>query len=176
MMILDREKKSALKRRLSHEMFEYLINFSYLALFFGVIITYRRLILASYQIAYVNYGIVIIEAAVLGKVIMLGDIFRLGRKLENRPLILVTLYKTFIFTLWVILFKVVEFAIGGLWHGHGLFGGILELFEKDWHEILANVLIVFSAFIPFFALKELRRVLGEGKLRALFFQSGQTST
>jgi hypothetical protein len=31
-------------------------------------------------------------------------------------------------------------------------------------------LLIFVAFLPFFAFRELEGVLGEGKLRALFFE------
>jgi hypothetical protein len=48
-------------------------------------------------------------------------------------------------------------------------GGIADFFGKG-HELLANCLIVFVAFIPFFGVKELGRVLGEEKIRALFFR------
>jgi len=166
-------KKSGLKQRLTREMSEYGVNFVYLAVFFGVILTYRRLILASYDIPHVHYGLAVIEAAVLAKVIMLGDIFRLGRSLEDRPLILATLYKTFVFTLWVILFKIVESAVDGLLRGRGLLRGALSLFERNGYDVLAYVLIVFSALVPFFAMKELSRVLGAEKVRALFFRPGQ---
>lgn len=49
-------------------------------------------------------------------------------------------------------------------------GGFEGFFEKDFHEILAGLLVLFVAFIPFFAFKELERVLGENKIGALFFR------
>ena len=48
--------------------------------------------------------------------------------------------------------------------------GLTELSEKWSHELLANSLVVFVAFIPFFAVKELGRVFGKDKLQALFFR------
>ena len=94
---------------------------------------------------------------------------RLGRGLEHKPLIYPTLYKTVVFTLFVVVFTVLEHAIKGLWTGTGLMGGIADFFRKG-HEVLANSLVVFVAFIPFFGVKELGRVLGEEKIRALFFR------
>ena len=60
--------------------------------------------------------------------------------------------------------------IGGLLRGKGLAGGFHDLISEGWYEILANGLVVISAFFPFFAIKELERVLGREKLRALFFR------
>jgi hypothetical protein len=54
--------------------------------------------------------------------------------------------------------------------GKGLAGGFHDLISEGWYEILANGLVVISAFVPFFAIKELGRVLGREKLRALFFR------
>ena len=68
-------------------------------------------------------------------------------------------------------FKLIEHVVKGLWNGEQLTRQLFELSEKGFHELLANSLIVFVALIPFFAIKELGQVLGEEKIRALFFQS-----
>jgi hypothetical protein len=39
-------------------------------------------------------------------------------------------------------------------------------------ELLARTIIIFSIFVPFFAFRELRRVIGEDKFRDLFFRMG----
>jgi len=163
-------KKKDWKKILFHEMVEYWINVCYLTLVFAAFTMYRRLLLAAYDITYTNYGVAVIEALVLAKVIMIGEVVRLGRGLEDKPLIYPTLYKTAIFTLFVALFTLIEHAIKGLWQGKGLAGGLVEFLEKGTHEILANSLVVFVAFIPFFGVKELGRILGQEKIRALFFK------
>jgi hypothetical protein len=61
-------------------------------------------------------------------------------------------------------------VIKGFWKGTGLPGDLVELLGKGPNEFFANALVVFVAFIPFFAFRELGRVLGEGKIRTLFFQ------
>lgn len=68
------------------------------------------------------------------------------------------------------LFHVLEYMVGGLLRGKGLIGGIEEITSRGKYELLARCMVVFFAFIPFFAFRELGRVLGEGKLRKLFFQ------
>ncbi len=164
------KKKGNLKKKIFHEMVVYWFNVCYLTLVFGVFAWYRRFLLASYDIMYTNYGIAMIEALVLAKVIMIGEVIRLGRGLEQKPLIYSTLYKTVTFTFFVGVFKIIEQVIKGLWKGEGLTGGLIEFFEKGSLEMLANSLVVFVAFIPFFGVKELGRVLGEDKIQALFFR------
>ncbi len=148
----------------------YWFNVCYLALVFSVFTWYRRFLLASYDIEYTNYGFAVIEALVLAKVIMIGEVIRLGRGLEQKPLIYPTLYKTVVFTIFVGVFKLIEQVIKGLWKWEELTGGLIEFIEKGSLELLANSLVVFVAFISFFGVKELGRVLGEDKIQALFFR------
>jgi len=164
------QRRVGWQRRAYREFVEYSINVVYLTLFFGAFTWYRRFILAEYEIPYLHYGIAVIQALVLAKVIMIGDMVRLGRRLEDKPLILPTLYKAAVFSVFVGLFKILEYTIRGLLHGQGLAGGIHDLLSKGSNELLAYVLIVLFAFIPFFAFKELGRVLGEGRIRHLFFR------
>ena len=165
----DTQKKDW-KKILFHELVEYWINVAYLTLVFAAFTQYRRFILAAYDITYTNYWVALIEALILAKVIMIGAVFRLGRGLEDKPLIFPTLYKTAVFVLFVGAFTVIEYMIKGLWKGTGLMGGLDELLEKWPNELIAFALVVFVAFIPFFGVRELGRVLGQDKIGALFFR------
>ena len=162
--------KEPLKKRIVHEVVEYWINVAYLGLVFAAFTQYRRLVLAAYDITYTNYWVALIDALVLAKVTMIGGVLRLGRGLEDKPLIYPTLYKTAVFTVFVAVFKAIEHVIVGLWHGKGITGGLIEASEQGFPVMLANSLVVLAAFLPFFAVKELGRVLGRDKIAALFFR------
>ncbi len=168
----QQKKKPGFKDKLVLEMIAYWINVLYLTLVFVVFTSYKRLILANYYISYTNWGISFIKALVLAKVIMIGGVFRFSRSFESKPLILPTLFKTFLFTLWVALFATVESAIRGFLHGKGVEGALDHLLSEGTHEFFAKCLVVFVAFIPFFATKELGRILGKGKMWQLFFTKG----
>ena len=85
-----------------------------MAIFFGVFTTYRRLLLAHYGISYEDYGISVIRALVLGKVVLVAEALHLGRGFEEKPLIVPTLYKTFLFTVCVAVFDIAEALVRGL--------------------------------------------------------------
>jgi hypothetical protein len=169
-MSIAEKNKGNLKQKIIHELAEYWINVCYLTLVFAAFTIYRRFILAAHDITYTNYGFAVIEALILAKVIMIGDVFHLGRGLEQKPLIFPTLYKTVVFTLFVAVFTILEHMLKGVWKGMGFMGGFAEFLGKGHHEILANSIIVFISFLPFFGIKELGRVLGQDKIQALFFQ------
>ncbi len=162
------EPHRSLKEKAKHELVEYAINVVYLALVFAAFTVYKRLVLTTYHIVYTDYWVAVIEAIILGKVIMIGGIMRLGRRLEDKPLIYATLYKSIVFGLFCALFKVVEHTIAGLWHGHGIAHGMATIVAKGYPELFGNLLVVFVALVPFFGFKELGRVFGEGRVREIF--------
>jgi hypothetical protein len=162
-------KKAAWKSKAISEMVEFYIIFVYLAIFFGSFTWYRRLILAEYQISYLHYGAGVIQALILAKVIMIGRALNLARRFEDYPLILPTLYKAVVFTIFVGIFSVVESTVIGLLHGKGIAGGFDEFMRVGLDELLSRCMVTFVAFIPFFAFGELGRVLCEEKPGKLFF-------
>jgi hypothetical protein len=169
-MTVEKGKQAGWKQKIVHEMIEYWINFVYLVVVFFAFTSYRRLLLAEYQVSYFHYGIAVIQAAVLAKVVLIWEAAGAGRKYENKPLIIPALHKTIMFAIWVVGFKVLEHMIGGLLRGRGLAGGFDELIRQGVYELLANGLVMIAALVPFFAIKELGRVLGREQLRALFFR------
>jgi hypothetical protein len=166
---LDKQSENW-KGKIRHELVEYGVNVLYLTLVFAAFTEHQRLVLAAHDITYTNYGFALIEALILGKVIMIGGVFRLGRGLEDKPLIYPTLYKTAVFTVFVAIFKVFEYSIKGYIDGEGIEGGLDAFAGKGVHILLANSLVVLIALIPFFAVKELGRVYGREKIGALFFR------
>lgn len=167
-------KKVSLKEKFKREMKIYALNVFYLFLFFGMFATYRRLILAQYQISYLSYGISLIEALVLAKVLMVGEMLRLGRGFEHQPLIIPTLYKTIMFTLLVGIFTLLEPLVIGLVRGRSV-SQSLDLIISEKYEFIAKCVVTFFAFIPFFGIRELGRVLGKGKMAELFFNHKSNS-
>ena len=171
-MTRNKGMKTDWKRKLFHEMTAYWINVAYLTILFTVFTSYRRLILAQYDITYSNWGVSFIKAMVLAKLVMVGGLFHFGTRPEKKPLILATISHSFLFTVWVALFGAVESTARALLHGKGLAGAMDHLLSEGTHEFYAKCLVVFVALIPFFAFKELGRVLGKGVIWEWFFRKG----
>jgi hypothetical protein len=144
--------------------------FAYLVVILGGFATYTRLALHEHGISYVHYGCAVVESLVLAKVILIGDLMRLGERFRGGPLIIPTFHKTFSFSVLVLVFFVAEHLVGGLFDGKGLSRAFGEIISENAGEILAKVIVLFATFIPLFAIRELGRVVGEGKLLELFFR------
>jgi len=149
----------------------YWINALYITLFFSVFANYTRLILAHYEIKYAHYGISLIKGLVLAKIILIAEHLHIGQGFEDKPLVIPTLYKSFLFTLCAIILGVIELLIRALLKGgnsSAIFDTFINSFSYDW---FAKTLVIFVIFIPFFGIRELSRMLGKGKISALFFLS-----
>jgi hypothetical protein len=174
-------KKSAGKQKRNwrdkflKEFIDYWINVAYLSVFFGVFISYKRLVLAEHNIVYAEWGFGLINALVLGKVVSVGRMMRLGKQFENRPLIWSTISRTVLFTIWLALFNAVELMIRGFFNTHTFKGSFIALSHIGTFEYFGGALVVFCSFIPFFAVKELSRVLGANVILDLFLK-GRIST
>jgi hypothetical protein len=91
---MEHEARASLKERAIEELKVFWIIAFYLWLFLGSFTIYRRLIIAETGFAYLHYGIAIIEALVIAKVILIGKMFGFSRRFEDRPLIVPVLYKS----------------------------------------------------------------------------------
>jgi hypothetical protein len=168
LMNSENSKKTALKQKATHEFQEFAGIFLYLAFFFCSVATYRMLLLNEFHSSYFNYSAVLINALVIAKVILIGEYARLGKRSEAKPLLVSSIHKAVLFTLLVFTFHVAEEAIKRLLHGEKMAGAFHNMRIDD---LLASSVIVFCTFVPLFAFRELGRVLGEDKFRALFFQT-----
>jgi hypothetical protein len=168
-MSAENSEKKSLKQKAEHEFKEITIVFLYLAVFFCALATYSTLLLEKYEISYFSYGAALINALVITKIILIGEAVHFGKKQEAKPLFYSTLYKSFMYGLLVFAFHIVEEVIKRLIHGEDIAGAFHEI-RLD--ELLARSVIIFLTFIPFFAFRELGRVMGPEKLRALFFTTG----
>lgn len=155
-----------LKQKAKHELREMLELSLYLAFFFCALAVYDMLLLNQYHVESWNFAFALINALVITKVIMIGEYAKLGRKHENKPLLLSAVWKAFVFGLLVYAFHIIEETIKRLIHGAPL---ITTPREIHFEQLAARSIVVFCIFIPLFAFREFRRVMGEDQFRALLF-------
>jgi hypothetical protein len=160
-----------LKRRITHELGEFVRVFLFLAPLFCAFATYRMAILNQFRGIYFAYGAALVNALLLSKIILLGEYLKLGKRHECKPLLYSTFYKSFVFTVFVAVFHVLESAVKGLLHGDGMASAFAELKDLGAAEVLARSLVMFCALLPFFALRETARAVGERKLEDFFLRS-----
>ena len=128
------------------------------------------LLLNEYHVKYWNYAFALINALVITKVIMIGEYAKVGRKYEAGALFVSAIWKAFVFGWLVFAFHVVEEVIKRLIHGADIAKASRDI---RFDELAGRTIVVFCTFIPLFAFREFRRVMGEKEFRALLFGSGE---
>jgi hypothetical protein len=163
-------KKHNLKQKVVHELLELVWVFVYLAIFFCILTTYRMMLLGQFQEGYFEYGTALVNALIFAKIILIGEYAHLGKRHEDKPLAFVVVYKSLLFSLFVEAFRFLEDVIKHLLHGERLERIFRDLGSQGADEVLIRGLLVFACFVPFFALWEFRRLIGDAKLTELLFQ------
>jgi hypothetical protein len=168
-MNAENSEKPGFKQKAAREGKEITIVFLYLAFFFCALSTYRTLLLKQFEVSYFDYGAALLNAFVITKVILIGEAAHLGRRQESQPLYYSVISKALLYGLLVFVFHIVEEIVKRLIHEKDIVGALHEVRLDD---LLARSVIIFLTFIPFFAFRELGRVLGQEKFRALFLHAG----
>lgn len=159
---------SPFKQKLAHEIREFLAVFLFLAPFFLAITNYRMYLQANFSNPLLAYGMSLFNAAVLSKIILIGELVHLGGRFSNRPLIFVTVNKSAVFTIFYLMFHLLEEGVRGALHAKGFLQAIQAEAFTSVGGLLARLLFVFFTFLPFFALMETRRAMGIECFHELF--------
>lgn len=142
----------------------------YLFFIFSAFLTYRSLIMAQLGIEYHEYGFAIIKALVFAKVILIVKFVSVVKRFDDKPLIIPTIYKVVLFTLFSAMFVVLEHLVRGLIEGLTVVGSIEEIAAVGVNELMSRILVFVFALVPYFIMNEISRVVGKGKVLEWFFR------
>jgi hypothetical protein len=159
---------------LKHEVRQVGMVILYFLFCFGVVLTVKKLMLASYQIEFYALSSAVVGALVIGKVVVVLDKTRAGTRFDaSLPLGLAALYKSMVYALvtFVVLF------LEKLFHAYRVSGtvgqAVMDIWaHRDRNVILANVILIGLAFAVYHIYAGVDRRLGEGTLRRLVMTRG----
>jgi len=156
-----------LREKAVGEFRRFFVIFLYLWVVFGLLSIHKTLVLAQNHIDYPEHAFAVINAFIFAKVLLVGEHFRLGARFEHKPLIYSILHKCLIFTLVLIAFHIVESMLVGMWHGNSMVESLPPIFSKSVRGVLAVSIMCFVVLVPFFGFREITRVIGREKMRAM---------
>ena len=165
----------SLKEKLVEQFKRFVVIFLYLWVVFGLLSIHKSLVLTQSHLDYAEHTFAIINALVFAKVLLVGEDLRIGRRFEDRPLIYSILHKSLVFSVVLISFHLIESIGVGLWHGHTVAESIPPLLGWDPKGLLAVGFTCFVLLLPFFAFREIARVIGQDTMRALLFEKRAAS-
>ncbi|SFK55407.1 hypothetical protein [Methylocapsa palsarum] len=161
--------KPTLKQKAAQEMRRFLVMAAYLWVLLALFSLHQSIVLAEHGINFREQGFAIVNALMLAKVMLIAEGFHVGRRFENRPLVYPILYQSIEFAILFICFHIVEHLAVGWWEGKTMAASFPEIGGGSPKGIASAGVILFVMLIPFFAFKELGRIVGDRELHALVF-------
>lgn len=163
--------KPGARTRIAHETREFVGVFLFVAPFFLSFEAYRMYLLRDLREPYVALGLALFSALVLSKVILIGEFIHLGSHFRRGPLLLVSLWDAAVFTVFYAMFHLLDVGIHAVIHRESFAAAVRTEAFTHVGRMAMRMVVVFFAFIPFFALRESRHVIGEENFDRLFFGS-----
>jgi hypothetical protein len=162
--------KRQLKERAFDEFKRFAVIFLYLWVVFGLLSIHKSLVLSQQRLDTQEHAFAFINALVFAKVLLVGEYFNLGARFRDKPLIYAILYKSFVFTLLLMSFHVVESVVVGVFRGNTIANSLPPLLGWNPKGLLAVGVMSFVLLLPFFGFREITRVIGRREMRALLFE------
>jgi hypothetical protein len=164
--------KPTLLGRLSH----FLIIFAYLWLLLTMFTLHNSIVMTNWELAE-HLGSATLKALVFAKFILIGEHLKLGSRAEHLALIWIVLIKAALFAVVLIGFNLVEeWLVAALSSSHGASAHNDVLDISNARVALSLMFMTFVTLIPFFGIRELSRLIGPERMRALFFQRASGGT
>jgi hypothetical protein len=141
----------------------------YFAVWFGMMLFVKRLVLAQYEIEFRGVSFALVGALVVAKVVIVMEHVSLGQWVRQRPVAVDLVLRTLLYTLGVLIVLLLEKAFEARHEAGGLGGALVKIFQhRDIHHVLAVTICVGGSFVGFNVISILRRHYGEAELRRLF--------
>jgi hypothetical protein len=159
--------KPSLRARLLEELKSFLIIFAYLWLVFLVFLVHEWTVLASHQIGFRFYGLAVVNALVLSKIMLIAEGLHFADRLKDKPLIYPIAFKSIAFSVLLVVAYIVEEIAVGLFRGKTMAESFPEIGGGGVVGVLTTAAIMCVALVPFFSFREIARVVGEAEFRTL---------
>jgi hypothetical protein len=160
---------SNLAHRIYHQVIQFLLIAIYLFVVFAVLAIHEEVVAAKNGIAYHFYGFAIINALILGKVMLVAEDLHFANWFKNSPLVYPILFKSIAFTILFLVFDIVEEVVVGAFKGKTIAESFPTIGGGGARGIFFMFVIVTILLIPVFAFREIGQVIGERELHSLIF-------
>jgi len=166
-------KTAAVRDRALTDTKEFAILTVYFYIPFVALVFFKSTILQGQGVEWWPLGLAAIKAALIAKFVLVGRAFHVAEGIRTRPLIWQTLHQSLVFLAVVIVLDVIEETVVGLIHGRGIGQSMTSIVGRNPEEMIAELIIIFLLFFPYFAFRSIGELIGEGALLRLFFVKRQ---
>jgi hypothetical protein len=170
--IMD-ERTTRLKTKAISEAKKFAAIVVYLWLLLVLLQLHRLTIFREQNLAgrfHYEYGFALINALILGKIILIAEALHFGERYKDRPLVYAILFKSAAFSLLLVCCDILEDVLVGLFHHKTVAESVPTLGGGGVEGALLVGLMVFIVLIPFFSFMEIARAIGEDELLSIIFK------
>jgi hypothetical protein len=167
------QRTTQLKKKAISEAKKFAVIVAYLWVLFVLLQLHRLMILGTEgpETAFgYKFGFAIVNALVLGKIILIAEAFHVGERFKDGPLVYAILFKSAVFSLLLVCFDTFEKVLVGLFHHKSITQSMPTQGGGGMEWTLLVTLMVFIVLIPFFTFMEAARVIGENELFSIIFK------
>jgi len=151
--------------KLKEEIRSVLLLTLYFAVWLGVLIVIKKLILAEYDIEFKGFTVALVGSLVLAKVVLISEYVSLGSWIRNRPALMEVIMRTLFYTLGVFVVLVVEKSFEGRHEYGGFIPSMIAKFQTvEGFHVWANVICISGALLVYNIFSALKKIFGEGRL------------
>jgi hypothetical protein len=156
-----------LKSRLAREIRAYAAISLYLFVCFSVIRIYGASQSVDAHVTLHTFGAAAVKALIIGKFILVGEALKPGSRLAARNLMQRIAWRSLGLLLVLVILKLLEEVIVGLFHDRDVSATIGELIDTPLLALLAPLLIMLLILIPLMVMIEFDKALGAEGLKGL---------
>jgi hypothetical protein len=154
--------------RAKHTFTQLAVRILFLWAIFGLFELDHAIVLGDQHIDYLPHGLALINAIVMSKVLLIAEEMNFASQFHERRLIFSILWKAALFSLLFMVIHMIEETIKRLVHGDGLSASLPH--PASIAVVACTAAMLFIALTPYFAFREVGRVIGEQKLNDLIFK------
>jgi len=147
----------------------------YFFLGFNLVLLTKRLMLEQYLIQFTGFFLATTSALIVGKVVLVADMMPFLKRFDHEPLAKPILFKTLVYTVFVLVARLIE-AMIHYYAAGGHVGGFVaeQVADFTWARFIATQLWIFVLFLGYVTGSELNQLLGDGELRKIMFTRPST--
>ncbi|MFO0994048.1 MAG: hypothetical protein U1E67_19195 [Hyphomicrobiales bacterium] len=158
-----------IKERAIREFIRFWTLALYLWLLFGLFVLNQTIIYRQEGLDLAFHGFALLNALVLGKVMLVFEDLELARWLRGRPLILTILFEAGLCTALFVVFHIVERVLVAAFRGEPITASMPSFGGGGLFGLVIVALIIFVSLLPFFAFKNVARAIGVKRMKEILF-------
>ena len=169
---MTNERAHKLKEKAIEEFRSFFIMALYLWFVFALMLLNEAVILQKPNLNILGQGFAVINALVLAKVMLIADDLGFGREFDDQPLIWPIVYKAVLFGLLFVIFHEFEHFVVAWFNGKSQTITLPTVGGGTWAGAACVWAAMAVSLAPFFAIREISKLVGVSRVWRLMFQPG----